>query len=93
MSINQGRRMPKEKCIENVLAIEMYQACLQLGVPVHLENKGYTRNSTVRRARLRVLLKAPMDEHYVKKSEFDEQTRQIINSEIPNKVCTKKRVG
>eukprot|EP01061_Rhynchopus_euleeides_P014972 TRINITY_DN25719_c0_g1_i1.p2 TRINITY_DN25719_c0_g1~~TRINITY_DN25719_c0_g1_i1.p2 ORF type:complete len:151 (+),score=67.57 TRINITY_DN25719_c0_g1_i1:163-615(+) len=93
LTAGQGRRMPKEKCIENVMCIEMYQACIQLGVPVVMENKGYARASAIRRARLKVLLKSPLDEHYVKKSEYDTQTRDIINPDIPNKTVLMAKIA
>ena len=87
LTTHQGRRLPKAKAVPGPMAVEIYKSCEMLGLPVMFEpGKGYSRNSTIRRGRVRVLIKRPRDEHYIKKSDFDEQTRGLVHPEIPSKV-------
>lgn len=42
---------------------------------------------------LRVAVKAPASAHYVKKSDFDTQTRGLINEDIPNKYVVMRKIS
>eukprot|EP00659_Diplonema_papillatum_P019750 gene19750-30438_t len=86
LTISEGRRMPKDKCVANPMSMELYQACMKLGLPVIFQpEKGYGRQSTARRGRIKVLVKQPRDKHYIKKSEFDIENRGLIVLGIANK--------
>eukprot|EP01059_Diplonema_ambulator_P036379 TRINITY_DN9038_c0_g1_i1.p2 TRINITY_DN9038_c0_g1~~TRINITY_DN9038_c0_g1_i1.p2 ORF type:complete len:175 (+),score=39.90 TRINITY_DN9038_c0_g1_i1:64-525(+) len=86
LTTGEGRRMPMSKCVENPTAVEMYQVCMQVGIPVIFQpEKGYARQPTARRGRIKVLLKRPQSEHYMKKSEYDTATRGLIVEEYPSK--------
>eukprot|EP01064_Diplonema_japonicum_P018030 TRINITY_DN2663_c2_g2_i1.p1 TRINITY_DN2663_c2_g2~~TRINITY_DN2663_c2_g2_i1.p1 ORF type:complete len:155 (+),score=17.52 TRINITY_DN2663_c2_g2_i1:65-529(+) len=88
LTTGEGRRMPLAKSCECPSSVEMYQVCMQVGVPVIFQpEKGYARQPTARRGRIKVLLKTPQDQHYIKKSEYDTATRSLINSQFPTKVA------
>eukprot|EP00754_Rhynchopus_humris_P043322 Rhum_TRINITY_DN3147_c0_g1::Rhum_TRINITY_DN3147_c0_g1_i1::g.9747::m.9747/K03105/SRP19; signal recognition particle subunit SRP19 len=94
LTTHQGRRLPKAKAVPGPMAVEIYKSCEMLGLPVMFEpGKGYSRNSTIRRGRVRVLIKRPKDEHYIKKSDFDEQTRGLLHPEIPSKKFLMEKLG
>ena len=87
-----GRRIPISKCLDDPTPSEVFSACTALRLKAVLEpTKGYpaSQASLVEmppvRGRVRVLFKQPLDKHYVRKSEFDTQTRNLVREDIPNK--------
>ncbi|XP_052787783.1 signal recognition particle 19 kDa protein-like [Mya arenaria] len=60
-SVNEGRRIPKEKCVDNPLYTEIRDVCLNAGLAIGVENKTYCRELEHKdlkyRGRIRVQLK------------------------------------
>eukprot|EP00759_Apiculatamorpha_spiralis_P010719 PhF_6_TR17507/c0_g1_i1/m.26705/K03105/SRP19; signal recognition particle subunit SRP19 len=86
-----GRRVSQAKGLDDPTASEVHAACQALGLQAVLEPwKGFPSSQArdpvpAPRGRVRVLLKQPKDKHYIKKSEFDVQTRVLTNESIPTK--------
>ncbi|KAH3796788.1 signal recognition particle 19 kDa protein-like [Dreissena polymorpha] len=60
-TVKEGRRIPKEKCVDNPLYTEIRDVCLSAGLIVGVENKTYCRELEHKdvkyRGRIRVQLK------------------------------------
>ena len=84
-----GRRIPISKALDDPTPGEIHMACAALNLKSVLENKAFpaaqSRDGPPGRGRVRVLFKQPLDTHYVKKSEFDTQTRGLVRDDIPSK--------
>ncbi|KPA82930.1 hypothetical protein ABB37_02680 [Leptomonas pyrrhocoris] len=90
---SEGRRLTKEQGVENPSMDEMLLALRVLGYKdVVVEPKAsYPRSQStskfpmVPRGCIKVAVKTPMDEHYIKMSDFDTQTRSAVVAGIESK--------
>eukprot|EP01062_Namystynia_karyoxenos_P019286 TRINITY_DN17244_c1_g1_i1.p1 TRINITY_DN17244_c1_g1~~TRINITY_DN17244_c1_g1_i1.p1 ORF type:complete len:206 (+),score=48.70 TRINITY_DN17244_c1_g1_i1:85-618(+) len=86
LTYRQGRRVSRSLACENPSALDIFQVCKQLGFHcIFQPNKGFPRDPVAHRGRVKVIIKHPLSEHYVKKSDFDQRTRGVYNEEISTK--------
>eukprot|EP01012_Entosiphon_sulcatum_P036963 TRINITY_DN47240_c0_g1_i1.p1 TRINITY_DN47240_c0_g1~~TRINITY_DN47240_c0_g1_i1.p1 ORF type:complete len:174 (-),score=26.18 TRINITY_DN47240_c0_g1_i1:14-514(-) len=91
----EGRRLPKELCVENPTAVEIYQCAAKLGFQAALEpDKGYSRDPFTQRGRVRIRIK-DHNTPYIKKSEFDTcNSKHVpVNEELPDKRAVMVRIA
>lgn len=98
---SEGRRLTKTQAVEHPSMDEIVIALRQLGyrnilvdpslsLPCSQTTSGFP---FVPRGCIRVAIKSPVDEHYIKKSEFDKQTRNAVVSGIESKQELLRRVA
>jgi signal recognition particle subunit SRP19 len=98
---SSGRRISLSHAVANPSLEEMMSALLSLGFKQCFVDPMKSLPSMQSKARLvpaprgcvKVAIKAPQDEHYVKKSEFDQQTRAAVVDELPNRSTVMRRMA
>ena len=94
----EGRRVAKHRAVPGPTLDEIYAAVHQLGfTKCYVEgSKHYSRAQSAINfslpGRIRVEIKGPQEEHYVRKSEYDKQTRVVRNEDVPNKLALMNKV-
>ncbi|KAG5507118.1 hypothetical protein JKF63_05864 [Porcisia hertigi] len=90
---SEGRRVTKSQGVEHPTMEEILLALRVLGYKDVLvdQARSYPRSQstpkfpTVPRGCIKVAIKTPVDEHYIKKSDFDTQTRNAVVANIESK--------
>lgn len=98
---SEGRRLTKTQGVEHPTMDEMLLALRVLGYKNLIVDpaRSYPRSqSTVKfpmvpRGCIKVAIKTPLDEHYIKKSDFDTQTRNAVVPGIESKQELLRRVA
>ncbi|EPY26174.1 signal recognition particle subunit SRP19 [Strigomonas culicis] len=90
---SEGRRLTKKQSVETPTMEEMVVGLHELGYRDFFVERakslpamqGTDRYPLVPRGRVKVAIKEPLDKHYIKKSEFDTQTRGAVVAGIESK--------
>lgn len=98
---SEGRRVTREQGVEHPTMDEMLLALRVLGFTnVVVDQKAsYPRSQStdkfpmVPRGCIKVAIKTPLDEHYIKKSDFDTQTRNAVVAGIESKQELLRRIA
>ncbi|KAG5480634.1 hypothetical protein LSCM1_06338 [Leishmania martiniquensis] len=98
---SEGRRLTKSQGVEHPTIDEIALALRLLGYKNILvdparsypRSQGTTKFPMVPRGCIRVAIKTPADEHYVKKSDFDTQRRGAVVDSIENKQELLRRIA
>lgn len=98
---SEGRRLTKAQSVSLPTLEEIASALSQLGYKEIIIDRskslpcsqGSDRFSVVPRGCVKVAIKRPVDEHYIKKSEFDTQTRNAVVPGIESKQEVLRRVA
>ena len=79
-TFSEGRRLPRDQCVENPSVFEMAECCKFLQIPFSVEHKAYSRDY-MQVGRLRVLIKkkgVAVDEKLRTKSQVMRQIAELI---------------
>ncbi|KAK7197929.1 SRP19 protein [Novymonas esmeraldas] len=101
LSPSEGRRLTKTQGVEHPTMDEVLLALRVLGYKDVLVDaaRSYPRSQSttkfpmVPRGCIKVAIKTPVDEHYIKKSDFDTQTRNAVVAGIESKHELLRRVA
>ncbi|CUG87497.1 signal recognition particle 19, putative [Bodo saltans] len=96
-----GRRLTKTQSVESPTLEEMVLSLRQLGYTEVYVNpraslpcaQSQLRQVPAPRGAIKVAIKLPADAHYIKKSDFDVQTRDITVEGLPNKSEVLRRMA
>ena len=96
-----GRRLSVAQAVANPSLEEILGALLQLGFKDCFVDptkslppaQAQARMVPAPRGCVKVAIKAPVDQHYIKKSEFDVQTRAVIVEDSPNRSTVMRQVA